>query len=121
MSESSDCRAGWCAETDYCAVTCAADVLANKWHPVIVHRLLDAGELGFGDLSDELGSVTNKVLSESLDDLEARDIVERTIVSEQPLRVSYALTERGRALEPVVTELERWGREYAEPARPATE
>jgi DNA-binding HxlR family transcriptional regulator len=95
-------------------VSCAADVLANKWHPVIVDRLLDAGELGFGDLADRLGPVTNKVLSESLDDLEARGIVERTIVAEQPLRVSYSLTERGRALEPVVAELERWGRKYGE-------
>lgn len=104
------CRAGWCAGEDWCAVTCAMDVLGNKWHPVIVHRLLSADALRFTDLSADIGDVTNKMLSQSLDDLEAEGVVERTVVEEKPVTVEYSLTEYGRTLEPVIDALETWGR-----------
>lgn len=103
------CRAGWCAGEDWCAVTCAMDVLGNKWHPVIVHRLLSTDALRFTDLSAEIGGVTNKMLSQSLDDLESEGVVERAVVEEKPVAVEYSLTEYGRTLGPVIEALEAWG------------
>jgi DNA-binding HxlR family transcriptional regulator len=88
-----------------------AAVLGRKWHPIIVQVLLERGPRGFADLEAALG-VSRKVLSESLADLQEKDVVERTVVAEKPTRVEYSLTDRGAALEDAVDELDRWGREY---------
>jgi DNA-binding HxlR family transcriptional regulator len=105
-----ECLAVWCAGDDWCAVTCTMDVIGNKWHPVIIHRLLNDGPLRFNELADEVGSITNKVLSNSLKDLQEKELVERSIVNDQPVEVEYALTERGQSLESVIESLEQWGR-----------
>lgn len=110
-----DCLAVWCAGEDWCAVTCAMAVIGRKWHPVIVHRLLGHDALRFNELGEEIGGITNKMLSQSLGDLEEKDLVDREIVSEKPVAVEYSLTERGRSLEPVIESLEEWGTTYLRP------
>jgi len=110
MSESADCLAGWCAEESFCAITCTAEVIGRKWHPVIVHRLLDRGSLGFAALEDAVPDVSATVLSDSLDDLAEKEIVERRVVSDRPFRVEYSLTDRGASLEPVIDAMAAWGR-----------
>jgi len=87
-------------------------VVGRKWHPVIVYHLLDEGPLGFSALKDRVDGVSSKMLSESLETLETRGIVTRELLSERPVRVEYALTERGTALEDVVTAMVAWGDEY---------
>jgi DNA-binding HxlR family transcriptional regulator len=121
MSESTsvsedDCIAVWCAGDDWCAVTCTMDLIGNKWDPVILHRLLRQGPLRFNELATETGAITNKVLSQSLADLEDKEIVERTIVSEKPVAVEYSLTERGESFEPIIDALEQWGQTHLQPA-----
>jgi DNA-binding HxlR family transcriptional regulator len=111
-----ECLAVWCAGEDWCAVTCTMEIIGKKWHPVIAHRLLQHDALRFNDLSTEVGSITNKMLSESLDDLEEKGLVDREIVSEKPVAVEYSLTERGRSLEPVIESLEAWGKKHLQPA-----
>lgn len=111
-----ECLAVWCAGDDWCAVTCAMDVIGKKWHPVIIHRLLQLDALRFNDLSEEVGGITNKMLSQSLEDLEEKKLVDREIVSEKPLAVEYSLTERGQSLEHVIESLEEWGKTYLQPA-----
>lgn len=120
MSETGDrngdaCNATWCEGDDWCAVTCAMDVIGNKYHPAIVHRLLAHGSLRFTDISEELGTITNKTLSNSLDDLEEKGIVDRSVEQSKPIRVSYSLTEYGESLAPVIEALEEWGESYLKP------
>lgn len=112
-----DCLAVWCAGDDWCAVTCAMDVIGKKWHPVIIHRLLQHDALRFNELGNEVGGITNKMLSQSLEDLEEKELVNREIVSEKPVAVEYSLTERGRSLEQVIESLENWGKTYLRPAK----
>ena len=111
-----ECLAVWCAGDDWCAVTCAMDVIRKKWHPVIIHRLLQHDALRFNELGDEVGAITNKMLSQSLEDLEEKELVDREIVSEKPVAVEYSLTERGQSLEPVIESLAEWGKTYLRPA-----
>lgn len=87
-------------------------VLGRKWHLRIVYQLLENGAMGFSALKREMTGVSSKMLSESLDSLEDESIVERSVVSEQPVRVEYDLTERGHALEQVVTAVMNWGYEF---------
>lgn len=111
-----ECLAVWCSGADWCAVTCAMEVIDKKWHPVIVHRLLQHDRLRFSDLNDEIGAITNKMLSQSLEDLEEKGLVDREVVNEKPVAVEYSLTERGRSLAPVIDALEEWGETHLRPA-----
>ena len=112
MSESETCVAGWCREDDWCAITCTAEVLSKKWHPVLIHRLLVEEALGFNALKEQVEGISSTVLSSSLDDLEENGIVDRSIVNEKPVRVEYTLTSQGESLEPVIEEMANWGEEY---------
>jgi DNA-binding HxlR family transcriptional regulator len=102
----------WCVGEEWCPITTTAKLIGKKWHPVIVHRLLVNGPLGFNALKEEVDGVSSKVLSDSLDDLEEKTLVDREIVSEKPFRVEYSLTERGESLEPVIVAMRDWGNEH---------
>lgn len=106
------CIASWCKGEEWCAITCAADLIGKKWHPVIIHRLLDEEPMGFNELKREIDGISSKVLSDSLEDLEKNSLVNRKVVSEKPVKVEYSLTGIGESLEPVITELAEWGQEY---------
>jgi DNA-binding HxlR family transcriptional regulator len=114
MSESEQLPA-WCPGDGWCSITATASLVGKKWHPVIIHRLLTNGPLGFNALQEEVDGISSKVLSESLDDLEEKRIVSRSIVSEKPVRVEYALTDLGESLEPVVMALADWGEQHLDP------
>lgn len=112
MTDDATQLAVWCAGDDWCPVTTTASLIGKKWHPVIVHRLLDAGPQGFNDLKEAVDGVSSKVLSDSLSDLEESGIVERDVVSEQPFRVQYSLTGRGADLEPIIEAMADWGQKH---------
>lgn len=111
-----ECLAVWCAGDNWCAVTCTMEVIGRKWHPVIIHRLLDHGPRRFNELAEEVGTITNKVLTNSLKDLQQKGLVERTVVNDQPVEVEYALTARGESLAPVIQALKEWGTTHLRPA-----
>ena len=111
MIEQKEKMPAWCAGEDWCPLTATANMMSKKWHPVIIHRLLKSGPIGFNDLKKEVGGVSSKVLSESLEDLEEKDIVNRKVVNEKPFRVNYTLTDRGRELESTINEMIQWGRD----------
>lgn len=96
------------------SLTVTATILGKKWHPLIVSVLLDAGALGFNELKESVQGISDKVLSESLDDLQERDLVDRTVIDDKPVRVEYSLTEWGEQLELVVTVMDEWGKRYLE-------
>ena len=112
MADDAKQLAVWCEGDDWCPVTTTARLIGKKWHPVIVHRLLDDGPQGFNDLKESVGGISSKVLSDSLSDLEESGIVDRDVVSEQPFRVRYSLTEPGADLQPVIEAMADWGAEH---------
>lgn len=110
----------WCAGEEWCPVTTTATLIGKKWHPVIIHRLLEHGPSGFNELKEHVDGISSKVLSDSLEDLEENQLVDREIISEKPFRVQYSLTGYGASLEPVIYAMRDWGNEYlTEPADPA--
>ena len=93
---------------DSCGTARALDVIGERWALLIVRDLL-FGPKRFGTLRSGLSGVSPNVLSQRLRDLEDAGIVRREHLP-PPADVSvYALTDRGRALEPVLIELGRWG------------
>jgi DNA-binding HxlR family transcriptional regulator len=88
----------------------AIDLLARPWTGLILSLLQD-GPLRFSELEEGTHGVGAKTLSARLKELEAKGIVERDVQAGPPVRVQYALTEKGRAFEHVAAAIERWGRE----------
>jgi DNA-binding HxlR family transcriptional regulator len=120
MSEDAgDSMAVWCAGEEWCPITTTATLIGKKWHPVILHRLMEGGPAGFNELETRVDGISSKVLSESLDDLEENELVNREIVSEKPVRVQYSLTDMGASLDSVVYEMRDWGNEHLTQPDPA--
>lgn len=88
-------------------LTSLSDILGRKWNLVIMDQLLTNGPMGFSDLLDDIEGISSKVLSESLDDLEQAEFVERTIVSDRPFRVEYSLTNEVDAVEGIIKQVRR--------------
>lgn len=85
----------------------AVEVIAKRWTALIL-KVLMQGSMRFSELADELEVVSDRVLSERLKELEQEEIVQRQVFAEVPVRVEYSLTEKGRALKPVIEALEHW-------------
>ena len=100
-----------CAGEEWCPIQATAILLCKKWHPVILHRLLSEGPLGFNALKEEVDGISSKVLSDNLEDLADYDLLTREVVSEKPFRVEYSLTDRGESLEQIILNMRDWGRE----------
>jgi len=112
MSDNTERLAVWCAGEEWCPITTTATLIGKKWHPVIIDRLLKNGPAGFNELKENVDGISSKVLSDSLEDLQEKGLVDRAVISEQPFRVQYSLTGRGASLESVITAMGEWGAEH---------
>lgn len=112
MADTSEPLEVWCSGEEWCPITTTASVIGKKWHPVLVHRLLEHGPSGFNELKDNVDGISSKVLSDSLEDLQENGLVERDVISEQPFRVQYSLTDRGSSLESVIDAMADWGQTH---------
>jgi DNA-binding HxlR family transcriptional regulator len=93
---------------DPCGIARALDVIGDRWALLVVRELV-FGPKRFVQLRAGLRTVSPNVLSERLRDLEAAGVVRRDELAPPASVTVYDLTERGRALEPVLLELGRWG------------
>lgn len=89
----------------------AVELIGKRWTGAIVHTLL-AGPLRFSELAHAIPQISDRLLSMRLKELEASGLVARRVWDEAPVRVEYELTAKGRALQPVLTSLRRWAREW---------
>lgn len=95
MDNMGDEQATDTGEASKSLLTVTPSIVGKKWHPHIVAALLQGGPLGFNDLKDRVDGISDKVLSESLEDLQEHTIVDRTVIDDKPVRVEYSLTEWG--------------------------
>jgi DNA-binding HxlR family transcriptional regulator len=89
----------------------AVDLLGKRWSPLIVQLLLK-GPHRYSELVTELEVVTEGMLSHRLKELEQAGVLLRRVIDEQPVRVEYHLTDKGKALGRVIGGLERWADEW---------
>jgi DNA-binding HxlR family transcriptional regulator len=97
----------WDGYRRFCPLARGLDVIGERWTLVIVHNLL-GGPARFGQLKAGLPGIGTNVLSDRLRKLEQAGVIERTAASVGH-GVEYALTDRGRALGPLMAEVRRWG------------
>jgi DNA-binding HxlR family transcriptional regulator len=96
-----------------CSVACTADIIGSKWTAVIVHDLSE-GPRRFSELERSCPGISPRTLSERLRALEQEGIIGRT---SERRRVDYRLTEKGKALLPIIDAMRRFGHEWLVPER----
>jgi DNA-binding HxlR family transcriptional regulator len=90
----------------------AVELIGRRWTGAIVEVLLNGGAMRFSEIAAAVPELSDRLLSERMKELEARGVVDRTVDPGPPIRVTYALTDMGRGLEPAVTELREWARRW---------
>lgn len=90
----------------------AMTILSQRWTGMIIYQLL-SGPQRFCTIESSVG-VSGRVLSERLKDLESEGIVRREVHPETPVRIEYSLTEKGKALEPLMKDIEKWSQSWLE-------
>ncbi len=96
----------------------AMEVLGKKWTCLIVRSLMD-GPRRFSEMASYVDGLSDRVLSERLQELEREDVVERRVYDQRPVLVEYVLTDKGRDLRHVLESLQDWADKWT--AESATE
>lgn len=98
-------------ELPACPVETTLMLIGNKWK-VLILRDLQTGKKRFGELKKSIGSVSQKVLTSQLRDMEENGLVNRKVYAEVPPKVEYSLTKLGQSLTPILDSMRDWGEEY---------
>ena len=89
----------------------AVELIGARWSGAIVQILL-RGPVRYADLRAAVPDISDRMLSERLRELEAEGIVVRTVSQEPPVRVDYALSKKGQALQPALTAIGHWAERW---------
>jgi DNA-binding HxlR family transcriptional regulator len=91
----------------------AVELVGRRWTGAILEVMRQAPRpLRFSEIASAIPQLSDRLLSERVKELERRGLVERDVHPGPPLRVTYELTEMGRALEPALTELKAWAQHW---------
>lgn len=94
-----------------CPVETTLTLIGDKWKVLILRDLL-GGTKRFGELKRSIGTVSQKVLTAQLRDMEDSGLLTRKVYAEVPPRVEYTLTETGYSLKPILDAMWAWGEDY---------
>ena len=98
-------------ELPACPVDTTLMLIGDKWKVLILRDLMP-GTKRFGELKKSIGTVSQKVLTAQLRDMEKMGLVDRQVYAEVPPRVEYSLTDLGRSLKPILDAMWAWGEDY---------
>jgi len=94
-----------------CPVATTVQLIGNKWKLLIIRNLL-VRPWRFNALHKSLEGISQKVLTDSLRQMEADGIITRTVYPEVPPRVEYALSPLGESMRPILDSMQAWGESY---------
>lgn len=91
------------------AIRDAMELLNGKWKIPILGALIYIKTARFAELQKMIGNITPRMLSKELKELEFNRLVERKVVSTQPIAIEYEITPHGESCEVILKALEQWG------------
>ena len=98
-------------ELPECPVATTVALVGTKWKLLILRNLQNR-PWRFNELQKNLEGISQKVLTDSLRQMEADGIITRTVFPEVPPHVEYALSEIGESMRPVLDSMSEWGNKY---------
>jgi len=96
-----------------CPLTAALAAIGGKWKLIIIYWLAESPK-HFAGLKREMSSISQKVLTQQLRELESDGIINRKVTGPVPAPVEYSLTDYGRSVLPLVESARLWGRGHLE-------
>lgn len=96
---------------NFCPVSTLLELIGGKWKPVILYCLRQDTRR-FGEIAVRIPSISRKVLTDQLRELEEAGLIKREAFKEIPPRVEYSMTDLGRSLAPILDAMEKWGTDY---------
>lgn len=96
-----------------CSLKDVLDIVGGKWSIPVIYTLF-SGKKRFGELEKIIPNINTRMLVKVLKSLEKNRIVIREAYATIPPTVEYSLTPKGKALEPIITDLYKWGQEYVD-------
>ena len=102
-------------EISDCPITTTLGYIGGRWKTIILYILGDR-TLRFGEVSARIPAISRKVLTSQLKELVNDGILNRKKYNETPPRVEYSITEFGKSLQNVLSEMEKWGFEIKKSA-----
>ncbi len=94
----------------------AVELIGRRWSGAIIRALL-VGRTRFCEVTVAIPGLSDRLLSERLKELEAEDIVSRTVIPDTPVKIEYHLTAKGAALGEVFAAISAWADQYPVPGR----
>lgn len=102
------------SKNDPCPFQEAMDLISGKWTMSIINMLM-TGTMRFKELERNVTGINTRMLTKELKQLEARKILKRKAYATIPPTVEYSLTEKGKALKPVVAAIQAWAIKNMQP------
>lgn len=97
--------------TDICPVSSTLEMIGGKYKALILWHLSES-TLRFSELQKKVSNATAKMLTQQLRELEAQNLIHRTVYPIIPPKVEYSLTELGKSLLPILVAMRDWGADY---------
>ena len=91
-----------------CPVACALDIVGDRWTLLVIRDLM-FGRSRFKDFSASPEGIPTNILSERLERLLRHELAEQVAAEDGTKRLAYRLTEKGRALRPILESMRDWG------------
>jgi DNA-binding HxlR family transcriptional regulator len=94
--------------SEKCPVEYAVGLIGGKWKPVLLFHLMP-GAKRYSELQRLVPNASDRMLTRSLRELEADQLIHREVFAEVPVRVEYSLTDDGKELYPILANISDWG------------
>jgi DNA-binding HxlR family transcriptional regulator len=94
-----------------CSISCALEILGDKWTLLIIRDALFLNSTSFGEFRSSPEKIASNILADRLEKLVAYGIMDKTPNLHSKLKIDYKLTEKGRQLEPILFAMGKWGYE----------
>lgn len=94
-----------------CPLEAALDVIGGKWKGMIIYHLMNS-KMRFNALHRSIPTITHRILTRQLRQLESDGIVIRWVQTEGHIKVEYSLSNHGMALKPILSNLRTWGYKF---------
>ncbi|MDF2843833.1 MAG: transcriptional regulator, HxlR family [Herbinix sp.] len=89
----------------------AFEILGKRWTGLII-KVMMVGPKRFSDVSSQIPNMSDRMLGERFKELEELGIIKRNVYPETPVRIEYELTEKGKALENALNEVQTWASKW---------
>jgi DNA-binding HxlR family transcriptional regulator len=96
-----------------CPITNLLDIAGDKWTLLVIRDLL-LGKKRFAEFAESDEKIPTNILANRLKRMEKLDLLKKNPYQNNPVRFEYTLTEKGKALKPIIREMARWGLQYVD-------